>query len=107
MRINLVTIKEASKRIGARIHETPVLSNKAINDIAGATLYFKCENFQKTGSFKIRGATNAVFSLTKEEIKILEQQKWFTKQVWSMYGLDKTIKLSLWQRFKQWLRGKN
>lgn len=68
MRINLFTIKEASKRIGAWIHETPVLSNKAINDIAGATLYFKCENFQKTGSFKIRGATNAVFSLTKEEI---------------------------------------
>ncbi len=69
MNINLTKIQEASQRIGVRVHKTPVLSNKTINDLAGASIYFKCENFQKTGSFKIRGATNAVFSLTTDEAK--------------------------------------
>jgi threonine dehydratase len=44
-----------------------VLTSESLNEIAGARLFFKCENLQKTGSFKIRGATNAVFSLTEEE----------------------------------------
>jgi threonine dehydratase len=46
-----------------------VLTNKSLNKLAGAELFFKCENLQKTGSFKIRGATNAIFSLTEEEAR--------------------------------------
>ena len=53
----------ASRRIAAQIHRTPVLTSELLDQIAGARLFFKCENFQKTGSFKIRGATNAVLSL--------------------------------------------
>lgn len=60
-------IEEAHERIRARIHRTPVLSSRSFNQMSGAELYFKCENLQKTGSFKIRGATNAIFSLTDEE----------------------------------------
>src|SRR5271165_964536 len=60
-------IVEAHDRIRARIHCTPVLTSKSLNELAGAELFFKCENLQKTGSFKIRGATNAVFSLSEEE----------------------------------------
>lgn len=46
------------------IHRTPVMKSRLINEIAGADIFFKCENFQKTGSFKIRGAMNAVLSLS-------------------------------------------
>src|ERR1700687_4147439 len=60
-------IVEAHERIRARIHRTPVLTSESLNEMAGAELFFKCENLQKTGSFKIRGATNAIFSLTGEE----------------------------------------
>ena len=51
------------------IHRTPVLTSVSLNEIAGCELFFKCENFQKTGSFKIRGAMNAVLSLSKDELK--------------------------------------
>ncbi|TRX72272.1 pyridoxal-phosphate dependent enzyme [Carboxylicivirga sp. M1479] len=51
------------------VHCTPVLSSQAINQITGADVYFKCENFQKVGAFKYRGATNAVLSLTDEQKK--------------------------------------
>src|SRR5215475_9439158 len=57
------------ERIRPRIHRTPVLTSHSINALAGAELFFKCENLQKTGSFKIRGATNAIFSLTEEEAR--------------------------------------
>jgi len=67
--IDLHAIREARERIAARIHRTPVLTSESLDEIAGAKLFFKCENLQKTGSFKIRGATNAVFSLTEEEAK--------------------------------------
>ncbi len=50
-----------------KIHRTPVLRSATLDALTGAELYFKCENLQKTGSFKIRGATNAIFSLTDEE----------------------------------------
>lgn len=60
-------IVEAHKRINGYIHRTPVLSSEGINTIADVTLLFKCENFQKTGSFKYRGATNAVQLLSKSE----------------------------------------
>ena len=60
-------IEAAHARIAPRIHRTPVLRSTTLNAMCGAELYFKCENLQKTGSFKIRGATNAIFSLTDEE----------------------------------------
>ncbi len=47
-------------------HRTPVLTSESINHISGAKVYFKCENFQKVGAFKFRGATNAVMSLSDE-----------------------------------------
>ena len=61
------TIVAAHERIRPRIHETPVLTSRSIDAMAGAELFFKCENLQKTGSFKIRGATNAIFLLSEEE----------------------------------------
>jgi threonine dehydratase len=66
---NFEAILAAHKRIAPRIHRTPVVTSASLDEIAGARLYFKCENLQKTGSFKIRGATNAVFSLTDEEAR--------------------------------------
>jgi threonine dehydratase len=66
---DLTTIRAAHERIAPQIHRTLVLTSSALNELTGARLYFKCENFQKTGSFKIRGATNAVLSLSEEEAK--------------------------------------
>ena len=62
-------VVKAHQLIGEFIHKTPVMTSSAINKIIGAELYFKCENLQKTGAFKFRGACNAVFSLTEEEAK--------------------------------------
>ena len=64
---NLGAVRDAHHRIAPRIHRTPVLTSRSLNDVAGAEIFFKCENLQKTGSFKIRGATNAVFSMSDEE----------------------------------------
>ena len=61
-------ILAAHARIAPRIHRTPVLTSASLNAIAGARLFFKCENLQKTGSFKIRGASNAILSLTEQEV---------------------------------------
>ncbi len=58
---------KAQKRISPFIHNTPVLSSQLLNDIAGTQLFFKCENFQKMGAFKMRGATNALLQLTSEQ----------------------------------------
>jgi threonine dehydratase len=60
-------ILAAHTRIAPRIHRTPVLTSASLDAITGARIFFKCDNFQKTGSFKIRGATNAIFSLSVEE----------------------------------------
>ncbi|MCP4715711.1 MAG: pyridoxal-phosphate dependent enzyme, partial [Deltaproteobacteria bacterium] len=60
-------IEEAHQRISHCIHKTPVLSSSSINRMCHAEIFFKCENFQKSGSFKIRGATNAVLSLSDIE----------------------------------------
>src|SRR5258708_15000277 len=60
-------ILDAHARIAPRIHRTPVLTSASLDAMAGARLFFKCENLQKTGSFKIRGASNAILSLSKEE----------------------------------------
>ena len=56
----------AEARIQPYIHRTPVLTSSFINGLAGAELFFKCENFQKAGAFKARGASNAVFGLSDE-----------------------------------------
>jgi threonine dehydratase len=62
------TILAAHARIAPHIHRTPVLTSSSLNDMTGAHLFFKCDNFQKTGSFKIRGASNAIFSMSEQEI---------------------------------------
>jgi len=56
----------AAERIRGHVHRTPVMTSKSIDGIAGAHLHFKCENLQKVGAFKARGATNAVLSLDEE-----------------------------------------
>ena len=63
------TLSKTADNIKPYIHRTPVLSSSTLNKLTGCELYFKCENFQKTGSFKIRGAMNAVLTLNKEELK--------------------------------------
>jgi len=60
-------VKLAAERIVPHVHRTPVLTSRTLNEMCGAEIYFKCENFQRAGVFKIRGATNAVLSLTEEE----------------------------------------
>lgn len=57
----------AHDRIKPHIHQTPVLTSSYFNDLTGAQLFFKCENFQKAGAFKVRGASNAVFGLSEED----------------------------------------
>ncbi len=66
---DLAAIRAAHARIAPHVHRTPVLSCRAIDAEVGARLWFKCENFQKVGAFKARGATNAVYSLTDEEAR--------------------------------------
>jgi threonine dehydratase len=61
------SIAAAHARIAPRIHRTPVLRSATLDAMCGAELFFKCENLQKTGSFKIRGATNAIFSLANSQ----------------------------------------
>jgi threonine dehydratase len=65
----LSDIKSAHKRIKPFIHRTPVMTSQQLDKIFGCELFFKCENFQKVGAFKFRGASNAVLSLTDEEKK--------------------------------------
>jgi len=60
-------IKEAAARITGRIHRTPVLTSRSFNEATGKEVFFKCENLQRAGAFKIRGATNKILSLTKEQ----------------------------------------
>jgi len=62
-------ISRAAERILPYLHRTPVLTSHALNNISGVSLYFKCENFQKVGAFKARGATNAVQCIENYEIK--------------------------------------
>jgi threonine dehydratase len=67
--VNLDTIRAAHQQIRQHIHRTPVLTNSWLNDAGRASLFFKCENFQKIGAFKARGATNAVFALDDENAR--------------------------------------
>ena len=59
----------AHERIRPHIRQTPVRSSDYLNELSGAQLFFKCENFQEPGAFKVRGATNAVFGLSDEQAK--------------------------------------
>ena len=56
----------AARRIGGHVYRTPVLTSQSLDEELGASLFFKCENFQRTGAFKFRGASNAVWSLDDE-----------------------------------------
>ena len=67
MKVTINTIRDAHNRINNYVLKTPVKSNTEINKYAGVELYFKCENLQRSGSFKIRGAVNAVFCLSDNE----------------------------------------
>ena len=60
-------VRAARERIAPYIHRTPVLTSSFLNELTGAQLFFKCENFQKAGAFKVRGASNAVFGLSDEQ----------------------------------------
>lgn len=62
-------IIKAHERIRKQIHRTPILTSSSLNSISGCELFFKCENFQKVGAFKFRGASNAVLSLSEEDFK--------------------------------------
>jgi len=64
---SLIDIQAAHTRIKPFIHHTPVMKSQQLNELFNCELFFKCENFQKVGAFKFRGATNAVLSLTSEE----------------------------------------
>jgi len=66
---DLDAIRAAHARIAPHVHRTPVLTCRSLDAEAGARLHFKCENLQKVGAFKARGATNAVFSLTEAEAR--------------------------------------
>lgn len=70
MDIGFEQILEARERIAPFVHRTPVFTCKSLDGMYGATIFFKCENLQKTGSFKIRGASNAVFSLGDGEASL-------------------------------------
>ncbi len=63
------SITEAHERIKPYIHHTPVLTSESLDDLAGCRIFFKCENFQKVGAFKARGAMNAALSLSEAERK--------------------------------------
>jgi threonine dehydratase len=66
---DLAAIRAAQTRIAAHVHRTPVLRSSALDAAVGARLFFKCENFQKVGAFKARGAANAVFSLSGDDAR--------------------------------------
>lgn len=65
---SLGAVREAAHRIRPHIHRTPVLTCRTLDRFSGARLFFKCENLQKTGAFKIRGAANVVLSLSDSEV---------------------------------------
>lgn len=69
MKITKAAIEAAANRIAPYIHNTPIMTCKSINELYGLDLYFKCENFQKIGAFKIRGGMNASLQLTKEQLE--------------------------------------
>jgi len=67
--LTLELIKQAAARIAGRVHRTPVITSHSFNDATGHEVFFKCENLQRAGAFKARGATNKILSLTEDEKK--------------------------------------
>ncbi len=67
--LTLELIKQAAARIAGRVHRTPVVTSRSFNEAAGCEVFFKCENLQRAGAFKARGATNKILSLTGDEKK--------------------------------------
>ena len=68
MKITKASIESAAARIAPYIHTTPIMTNKSINELYGLDLFFKCENFQKIGAFKIRGGMNASLQLDADQL---------------------------------------
>jgi len=67
--LTLELIQEAAARIDGRVHRTPVMTSRSFNEVAGCEVLFKCENLQRAGAFKARGATNKILSLSDDEKK--------------------------------------
>src|SRR5436309_9922675 len=67
--LTLELIKEAAARLAGRVHRTPVMTSRSFNEVAGREVFFKCENLQRAGAFKARGATNKILALTNDEKK--------------------------------------
>jgi threo-3-hydroxy-L-aspartate ammonia-lyase len=65
--LTLDDVRAAARRLGARIHRTPVISSQSFDDVSGFRVFFKCENLQRAGAFKIRGALNKLLTLTAAE----------------------------------------
>src|SRR6267143_528193 len=67
--LTLDLIRQAQARVAGRIHRTPVMTSSSFNQVVGREVFFKCENLQRAGAFKIRGATNRILALTDDEKK--------------------------------------
>src|SRR5438445_9341329 len=67
--LTLELMQEAAARIDGRVHRTPVMTSRSFNEVAGCEVFFKCENLQRAGAFKARGATNKILSLSDNEKK--------------------------------------
>ena len=65
--LTLEDVRQAAELLAGKVHRTPVMTCAALDEVSGARLFFKCENLQKVGAFKMRGATNAVFRLSEAE----------------------------------------
>ena len=66
-------LQQAYQRVQLHVHRTPVLTSRLINEFSGSSIYFKCENFQKMGAFKMRGAVNAILQIDNKEKGIVTQ----------------------------------
>jgi threonine dehydratase len=66
--VQLADVQEAAVRISGIAHRTPVFTSRSFDALAGASVFFKCENFQRSGAFKIRGASNFVYSIPKDRL---------------------------------------
>ncbi|MGY2061345.1 pyridoxal-phosphate dependent enzyme, partial [Nocardia gipuzkoensis] len=62
--VSIDDVRVAAGRLGGVVHRTPVLSSRRLNERVGAEVFFKCENFQRAGAFKFRGAYNAMSALS-------------------------------------------
>ena len=84
-------MREAHERIKPYINRTPVLQSQYLNELTGADLFFKCENFQEAGAFKVRGACNAVFGLTEDA----SQKRRLHPLVWQPRAVSVVMRLAV------------